>query len=268
MRTNPLCSVFQEVRQGNGVDGALFLDLRQMDETKLPYGDELKTRFKKRISWNVEPVKITQACHHTMGGISTDVISRTALKALYATGEVTGGVHGANRMGGNALSEGLVFGTQTARSVTEYIESADDFKNFESLLNDYTKKWKSLLNSKTTGEPPANTVKANLKQILWEKVGIVRDGSSLKHAIEQMEKILRSTEMKHARTPSGLRKLVECENMAMAGMATAVSALEREESRGSHYREDFSSEDEHWLSHIYVRLIDGMPAVSRVVPVK
>ena len=258
-------AMFQEVRQGNDVDGALLLDLRKMDENKLPYGDELKARFKRRIFWNIEPVKITQACHHIMGGVCIDADGRTALKGLYAAGEVTGGTHGANRMGGNALSEGLVFGTQAARSASKDIKSKNDFRDFECLLNDYTKKWKHSLNSGTTEEPSVNTLLSDLKQILWEKAGIIRNGQSIKYAIKQMEKILCSTESMNACTPIELRKLIECRNAAMAGMATAVSALEREESRGSHFREDFSSEDEHWLKHIHVCLIDGRPAVNQVI---
>jgi succinate dehydrogenase/fumarate reductase flavoprotein subunit len=261
-------AVFHEVRQGNDVDGALFLDLRQMDGTNLPYADKLKARFKRRILWDVEPVRITQACHHTMGGVPIDVDGRTDLKGLYASGEVTGGLHGANRIGGNALSEGLVFGTRAARSAAADIESDGDFKKFESLLNDYAKKWKRLLNSETIQRPAVSTIMASLKQLLWEKVGIVRDGASLKDAIKQIEKVLQSNEFKHVRTPQELRKRVECANMAMAGMAIAVSAFEREESRGSHYREDFSSEVEHWISHIHVSLTEGSPAVSRVVPIQ
>ena len=261
-------ALFREIEQGNGVDGALLLDLRHIDEKKIPYRDELKARYKKRIAYDSEPVKIRPACHHTMGGIPIDVTGRTAVKGLYAAGEVTGGIHGANRMGGNALSEALVFGGVAGRAASDSIESANSLEDFETLLRDYTQKWDQFLTPEGHEKSTVHSVMGQLKQILWEKAGIIRDETSLREGIEQIEDISQVLESQCSRNPFELCKIVECRNATLIGMAIAVSAIEREESRGSHYREDFPSENGDWKSHIHVRLIDSRPAVSRIVPVK
>jgi len=260
-------ALFQEITQGNGVDGALFLDLRNIDDKKIPYRDELKARYKNRIAYDSEPVKIRPACHHTMGGIPIDVYGHTTLKGLYAAGEVTAGIHGANRMGGNALSEALVFGGMAGRAASDYVGSVNNLEDFEILLRDYTQKWDQFLTLEDQKKPTVHSVIGHLKQILWEKAGIIRDETSLREGIEQIDGIFQVLQSQSSRKPYELCKIVECRNAALTGMAIAVSAIEREESRGSHYREDFPFENSDWKRNIHVRLIDSKPTVSRIVPV-
>ena len=259
-------ALFREIEAGNGIDGAVHLDLLKGDQGELPYPEELLSRIKRKIPYHTGPVKIAPAGYHTMGGIPIDADCRTGLKGLYAAGEVAGGIHGANRMGGNAYSECLVFGALAGRAAAEGIGSAGDVKNFESLCADYLEKWEPFLDCGNGRMSTIPVVMKTVKQTLWEKAGIVRDEASLKQGIEKMEKIFQSFESRCARTPFQFCRLVECRNAVITGLAIAVSAVERKESRGSHYRDDFPSEREEWMKHVHVRMTDGGPAVSRIVP--
>jgi len=259
-------ALFREIAQGNGVDGALLLDVMKGDITQLSLPDKQLARYKRKINYDKEPVKIAPVCHHTMGGIPIDAGGRTALKGLYAAGEVTGAIHGANRMGGNAYSEGLVFGGLAAQTAADDIESAPDFKYFKSALDDYAQKWDQFLRSEAK-QSNVSVVMDRLKKVLWENAGIVRDEASLKEGVGKLEEIFHMLDSQTTRTPHELCKFVACRNAALTGMAITASAIERKESRGSHYREDFQSEDTDWLKHIHVRMSEERPVVSRITAI-
>lgn len=259
-------ALFREIEAGAGIDGAIHLNLLKGDPGQLNYPEELLSRWKKKIGYLDGPVKIAPAAHHTMGGTPIDPDCRTGLKGLYAAGEVAGGIHGANRMGGNAYSECLVFGALAGRAAAEGVDSAFHAKSFKSLCADSLKKWAPYL---VCGKGKISTIPVVMnavKQTLWEKVGIVREEGSLNLGIKKMAEIFESFQSQCARTPFELCRLVECRNALISGLAIAVSALERKESRGSHYRDDFPAETEEWMKHVHVRMSDGGPAVSRVVP--
>lgn len=257
---------FREIKMGNDIDGALLLDMRQADKSKLPYSDDLLERYKKKTSYHLEPLKITPACHHTMGGIPIDADGRTKIKGLYAAGEVAGGIHGANRMGGNAYSEALVFGGCAGRAAAEETGAKGKSGNFESLMNDYIRKWDSLLKPEVNKKSEISTIMGDLKKILWEKAGIIRDEVSLQEGIDKIGDISRTIQLQFARNITELYRIVECRNAALTGMAIALSAIERKESRGSHCREDYLSEDKAWERHIYVTMAGEKPAVSHIDP--
>ena len=105
-----------------------------------------------------------------------------------------------------------------------------------------------------------------VKQALWHNAGIIRNKSSLCDAIRRVDGILEELKDRRANSPRDLLRLFECRNAALIGRAIAVSALERTESRGSHFREDFPDENEDWIKHIYVKMIQGKPQVTGVVP--
>ena len=257
-------ALFRELAQGNGVDGTILLDLREVDETRIPLNDNLKARFNKKISYNSKPVKIRPACHHTMGGVVIDAGGCTGLKGLYAAGEVVGGIHGANRMGGNALSEGLVFGELVAQSACAYADSHKRVSGYETMAE-------GTINRRFHAMDPAGKAASDvvplmkqLREVLWEKVGIIREGNSLKEGIEKIDEIFHGIQKQRASNPFEACRIFECANAALTGKAIALSALERTESRGSHCRNDFSAEDENWLKHIHIQMIERKPEISRI----
>jgi L-aspartate oxidase len=170
-----------------------------------------------------------------MGGIRTDVSGRTSLARLYAAGEVAcTGVHGANRLASNSLLEGLVFGARAAEVMLAE-GNASGCPKFE---------WNKLPESEK-GLSPALT---KLRQTMWEKAGLLRDGDGLRSALAEIRAI--SAEIPHQFD----RELLELRNLQTVGELIVRSALAREESRGAHYRNDFPKrDDERYAKHSMMR---------------
>lgn len=257
-------ALFKELILGNDVDGALLLDMRKADDSKLLFNEDLKTRFRKKISYDTEPVKILPACHHTMGGVSVDIECRTEIEGLFAAGEIVGGIHGANRMGGNALCEAMVFGEQAGISASRYVGNIKPFTGFEKLAETAAER---RFNSGDSGNMGVAALTRALKKTLWEYVGIIRSQVSLEKGIAQIDAILSDLKHAGADSPVERHRLFECRSAAIAGKAIALSALKRTESRGAHYREDYLGEQDAWLKHIHVRMKDGDIDISRIDPV-
>ncbi|MCK5099555.1 MAG: FAD-binding protein [Desulfobacteraceae bacterium] len=258
-------ALFKELILGNDVDGALLLDMRKADDSQHLFSEDLKARFKKKISYDTEPVKIIPACHHTMGGVSVDMKCRTEIKGLFAAGEIVGGIHGANRMGGNALCEAMVFGEQAGISASRYVGNGRSFNGFEKLAEMYAEK---RFNSGDSANRDVATLMRNLKKTLWKDVGIVRSRISLETGIAQIDAILSNLKNAGGDSPLERCRLFECKSAAIAGKAIALSALERTESRGAQYREDHPGEQSGWLKHIHVQMKDQDIHISRIEPVR
>jgi fumarate reductase (CoM/CoB) subunit A len=260
-------AIYREVALGNGIDGALLLDVRGMDESRMPINDDLKTRYKKKIAYDTAPIKITTACHHFMGGLIIDAGGGTGLKGLFAAGEVVGGIHGANRMGGNALSEGLVFGELAALSAIEHAASRPSGGNVREPAEAVMRRWLQAVDPGVKGDGKLAALTGKLKQVMWQQAGIIRNGSTLKECLAVIDDIMRELKRLAVRSPLELCRLLELKNAALSGKAIVLSALSRTESRGSHFREDYPSEETDWLKTIFVRLTDGEANISRIVSI-
>ena len=260
-------ALFREIAMGNGVDGALLLDARESDESLMPLSDDLKARFRKKIAYDTEPVKIAPACHHTMGGLVIDAGGRTGLKGLFAAGEVVGGIHGANRMGGNALSEGLVFGELAALSALEHAASRPPEVDVREPAEAAMQRRLRAVDPAFTGGAIPGVLAGKLKQVMWHKAGIVRSRATLDEALAVIDDILHTLKTMSVRSPRELCRLLELKNAALSGKAIVLSAQARTESRGSHFREDFPTEAPGWRKAIFVRMAGGDPEISRIVPV-
>jgi succinate dehydrogenase/fumarate reductase flavoprotein subunit len=260
-------ALFEEISQGNGIDGAVHLDLREVKDASIPFDEKAREILKRNLSYHLAPIKIAPACHHTMGGLVIDISGRTALGGLFAAGEVVGGIHGANRMGGNALSESLVFGALAGRAATEYADSPPTLGHFQPLSEEMAYKRFDRHCGERGKTSRARSLTNRLGRILWEKAGIIRDERSLKESIDGIDGVLEELDAHLASNPLDFFRICECRNAALSAGAIAVSALKRTESRGSHYRQDFPKESEDWLKHIHVRMNRGKPDVSRIVPI-
>ena len=212
----------------------VYLDLTGLDpeHVKSRFPRIFSTCMKYNIDISADLVPIRPAAHYSMGGVATDLHGATSLPGLFAAGEVAStGVHGANRLASNSLLEGLVFGARSAAA----------------MLNKHTPapfpapQPNPRAESRPPAAPgpaiasPADPQKAveEARGILWDKVGIIREGKHLSEAVKRLE------ELSRLGTPQCSRSVCEAINILTVAPLIARCALAREESRGAHYRSDF-----------------------------
>ncbi len=185
-----------------------------------------------------EPIPVSPAAHYIMGGIRTDLWGSTSIPGLFAAGETAcTGVHGANRLASNSLLEGLVYGERAGLAAARYGR-----KHF----NRNTNLAKTFLNSlhknhSAPSEANVTAIRASLKKLMWDKVGIVRNRKDLAAAMKQ----LRDWDRKVKGHPPD-RSVFELKNMILTSMLITRSALLREGSIGAHFRSDFPSKGKNW----------------------
>jgi succinate dehydrogenase/fumarate reductase flavoprotein subunit len=188
-----------------------------------------------------------------MGGVATDLEGGTGVPGLFAAGEVVGGLHGANRMGGNALSETIVFGYRAGRAAGKWVKENPRGEHPEKMISQRIEDTDSKLRNVSEGTPPRELRKI-VGGILWDKAGIIRNRDGLLSAIESLER-MREDKFAETRTTTAkeiLEKL-ELDNALLVGEMICKSALLREETRGAHYRRDFPKNDDlHWNGSIFL----------------
>ena len=185
-------------------------------------------------------IPIGPAAHYIMGGVETDVWGRTTLPGLYAAGEVAcTGVHGANRLASNSLLEGLVFGARAAAAMQEP-PSAGTLNGVRVV---------DTAPMAAAVEPVAARGEAEVRAVMWNAVGLLRDGRSLAAAAADLARWSAALEAVDAgRGPDAQARLA---SLTLVGALIARAALRREESRGAHFRADFPSRDDlHWQIHV------------------
>jgi L-aspartate oxidase len=182
-----------------------------------------------------------------MGGVRTNHAAQASLPGLYAAGEAAcTGVHGANRLASNSLLEGLVFGARAALAMADepappHLGVAGDPANIASLNDiDGCKADVGESDGSISIKDESNEAALRLEtqQLMWSNVGIVRDAPRLSEAITRLTSILA------ALPPPNNRRRAEARNIAQSGLAIALSALARTESRGGHFRTDFPKSDD------------------------
>lgn len=211
----------------------VYLDMKAHDE------DFLKHRFPKiyevcnSYGLNIakDQLPVSPASHYCMGGIRTDLHGRSTLPGLYAAGEVTcTGVHGANRLASNSLLEGLVFGARAGAA------AAEDGSRLQVPSSNVESENPGTWNVEP-GTPLSTAVRKRVKRVMWERVGILRDKDGLVRALKEFDQIASGNLSTSSRNFVSLAKLV------------AAGALWREESRGGHFRTDFSESEDAFKVH-------------------
>ena len=252
-------AVVREVIEGRGIDGQVVLDL-----TTIPEEGADKLYRNKFISSKAALVKVlvAPAAHYFMGGVKIDENGETGVDGLYAAGEVCGGIHGANRIGGNALTEAFVFGTiagnqaagRAAKIKMVPIPEGEVMSEVAGLRR---------LASGRGGINPDQLVQS-LRQTMWDKAGIIRDKQNLE---DGLNKILALREQLPTVSVTGYRQLyrvIKLMKMITVSEMICRAALMRTESRGTHYRADFPAEDDQWLKAIEIHFLDGDMALTAV----
>ncbi|MBB3052413.1 succinate dehydrogenase / fumarate reductase flavoprotein subunit [Prauserella isguenensis] len=267
-----------EVKEGRGSQhGGMFLDIA----SRLPT-EEIRKRLPSMyhqfreladVDITAEPMEVGPTCHYVMGGIEVDPdTAASAVPGLFAAGECSGGMHGSNRLGGNSLSDLLVFGRRAGLGAAEYVESLDARPSVSDA--DVTAAAKHALapfGGPDDGGSEENpyTLHTELQQTMNELVGIIRKADEIEKAIDKLAEIRarigRVTVEGNRQYNPGWHLAVDLRNMLLVSECVARAALRRTESRGGHTRDDFPQLDAQWRNRLLVCAATGdqpVPAVD------
>jgi succinate dehydrogenase / fumarate reductase flavoprotein subunit len=257
-----------EVKAGRGSPhGGVFLDVskRLPAETikaKLP---SMHHQFKELAGVDItaEPMEVGPTCHYVMGGVEVepDTTAAVGVAGLFAAGEVAGGMHGSNRLGGNSLSDLLVFGYRAGLGAAEYLEGAAGSRASVTPQMVAAAEQAALQPFNNEGGENPYTIHAELQQTMNDLVGIIRNGSELSEAIERLNSFkerVRSVQVAGGRAFNpGWHLALDLPNLLLVSEALARAALMREESRGGHTRDDFPGMNNAWRQVNLVCRVDG-----------
>ena len=247
-----------EVKAGRGSEhGGAYLDIATQRNSedikkKLP---SMYHQFKVLAELDItkQPMEVGPTCHYFMGGIKVDAdSSMTTVEGLFACGEAAGGMHGANRLGGNSLSDLLVFGNLSGIKAVEYSKSLKAYPKINDEEVKYIiKKATSILNREKGNNP--YLIHEDLQKNMQYNVGIIRTKKEIIDGVNNINNL--KSKFENVKAPGssqfnpGWHEAIALRNLLISSEAVAKSALLREESRGAHTREDFPNERKEWLEY-------------------
>jgi succinate dehydrogenase / fumarate reductase, flavoprotein subunit len=255
-----------EVKAGRGTEhGGVFLDVSkrisaEIIKKRLP---SMWHQFYELAGVDItkEAMEVGPTCHYVMGGVEVepDTAAAVGVPGLFAAGEVAGGMHGSNRLGGNSLSDLLVFGRRAGMGAAAYVKQNSTASVSDATVAAAAARIEAPF-ARSGGEN-SYSLHAELQEVTHNLVGIIRTGSELKEAIEKIAEIRkRSANV----AVSGGRKFnpgfhlaFDLDNMLLVAESTAKSAISREESRGGHTRDDFPGMDSGWRQSNHIASFDG-----------
>jgi succinate dehydrogenase / fumarate reductase flavoprotein subunit len=267
-------AINSEVKAGRGSPhGGVFLDVStrlkpEVIKKRLP---SMWHQFKELADVDItkQAMEVGPTCHYVMGGIQVDpdTGAATGVTGLFAAGEVAGGMHGSNRLGGNSLSDLLVFGRRAGVGASAYVKSLSvKPKVSEQVIEKALNSALAPFNG-NSGENPY-TVHQELQQVMNDLVGIIRDGSEMRDAITKLEGLKKRaknvTVQGERQFNPGWHLSLDLENMLLVSESIAKSALVREESRGGHTRNDFPTMDKNWRAKHVINSWNGSSVETKI----
>jgi len=224
--------------------GDIYLDLTRVPEEKWQHYP-LNFLKKSKFPFRERPFLVLPAVHFFMGGVETDEDGETSLPGLFAAGEVVWGLHGANRLGGNALTECGVLGIRAGTSAGQYARLKEigevSARKWEKRAIDYMKKRRGVF------DPPGDLLR-QLKALAWKTIGPIREETSMREGLEQLASLEGRIDKVYPATLKDLFRKRDLENVALLLKAVLEGSLLRTESRGSFSRRDFPDQnDANWL---------------------
>ena len=249
-------AINSEVKAGRGSPhGGVFLDVSSrlpadVIRKKLP---SMWHQFKELADVDITKVamEVGPTCHYVMGGVEVDPDTGAAKVAgLFAAGEVSGGMHGSNRLGGNSLSDLLVFGRRSGLGAAMYVDALGDKRPHVSDEMIAAAETEALAPFTTEGGENPYTIHAELQQSMNDLVGIIRTEAEVRQALERLQAFkdrVQNISVQGGRAFNpGWHLALDLKNMLLVSECVALAALEREESRGGHTREDFPGMNAEW----------------------
>lgn len=264
-------SSFLEVRAGRGTaEEGVYLDVRHLGKEFL-----LKSSpgmYRRCMSIGVDMatdlIQVTPTAHFQMGGVRIDTQCRSSLEGLFAAGEDAGGVHGANRLGGNGVAESMVFGALAGKAIAEYAAgSAQPRVDMAA-----AKRAAARVSEPRAGQGDCFELHTQLRELAWQHLGIIRSAKALKFAdaeLSRLEGQAQALEVPADRAANALlHEKMDIENLLCVARLIGTAAALRPESRGSHYREDFPDLDEKYLVNTLLRREPDGSVASELKPVR
>jgi succinate dehydrogenase / fumarate reductase, flavoprotein subunit len=268
-------AIYTEVREGRGTEhGGAYLDISHKPaeyvKRKLP---SMYHQFRELADVDITqgPMEVGPTCHYMMGGIRVEAeTAQSTLPGLFAAGEAAAGLHGANRLGGNSLSDLLVFGRRAGRSAAEHAKTIDavtiDPQDVLGAARELLEPFE-----RPAGESPYD-IHASLQEAMQNYVGIFRNEEDLRKGLSELQGLTARAarvrvEGSRLFNP-GWHLARDLKSMLTVSEAVALSALERKESRGAHSRIDYPKYDETWgkQNNIIVRDGEKMKLTQKPIP--
>jgi succinate dehydrogenase / fumarate reductase flavoprotein subunit len=259
-------AINSEVKAGRGTEhGGVFLDVSK----RLP-AELIKKRLPSMwhqfyelagVDITKEAMEVGPTCHYVMGGVEVepDTAAAVGVPGLFAAGEVAGGMHGSNRLGGNSLTDLLVFGRRAGVGAVDYVKKNGANPVSQAAITAAANKIQAPFDRE--GGENSYSLHAELQEITHNLVGIIRTGSELKEAITKIADIRkRSANVSVTggrKFNPGFHLAFDLDNMLLVAESTAKSAINREESRGGHTRDDFPGMDNKWRQVNNISSFDG-----------
>ena len=250
---------YMEIMAGRGTPaGGVWLDISHIGAEEVERRFPGMTARSRIIGRDLarEPMEISPTSHFHMGGMVTDKYCQTSVPGLLVAGEDSGGVHGANRLGGNGVAESTIFGGRAGdRAALVAGERALRTPDREQVAASVSRAYAPLRRER--GHSPFG-VTHKLKETMWEGCGVTRDHGGLLRAHEQIEELAQAASDVSVSGPPEANyvwhEALDLSNQLTVAQAMVASALIREESRGSHYRSDFpDQDDDNWLRFVVTR---------------
>jgi succinate dehydrogenase / fumarate reductase, flavoprotein subunit len=261
-------AIYQEIQEGRGTEhNAVYLDITHWEEGKAErlVPDVFAEHMEVGIDIRKQMMEITPSMHHMMGGFVITEWGETTVPGLYATGEVTASVHGANRLGGNSLSEGQVFGRRTGIRSAASVSEITQTEIRQEAIDAEVARIQYFLNH-SNGEKPAEIL-LKIKNLMWNNVGIVRDAEKLQIAEVEIKKLQEEARNLSASNLAELQSCLEIQDMLQTAETIIIAAQARKESRGAHYRLDYPQMDPAWEKNIRIHKDVNGELITQVVEV-
>lgn len=249
-------AIFREIAAGRGInDDAVIMSLADIDEADFQrYAPDMAHIAEiKQVDYRTAEFLVRPEAHFFCGGICTDAWGMTSLPGLYAIGEAAAGCHGANRLANNAFTECYVFGKRAGERAAAYVGAPSGAGHLPAASIQGHERQLTQRAAQAAAAADYKSVNRALRQAMWQHVGVVRQAATLNAALDAIRALAERAAACGGNRPAAVVHCLELDNLCLIAEVIALAALSREESRGTHYREDFpDGNDADWRCNVAV----------------